>query len=83
MAAQTIIFEHFGDIERGLVLHRRRWGGTPSYNWHSGYCRLNAKGERLHPPVTRKEAYAEARSEGKRAKFIRAETPTQITPVKE
>ena len=62
------------------VIFRRYWSaierpctdrrGRPSYRWVIGYCRLTRSGAPLFPPVTRDEAYHEARAERRRASFI-------------
>jgi len=46
--------------------------GQLTYRWHRGYHRV-VNGRRMFPAVTRREAQAEARRDGGRARFI---TPT-------
>ena len=58
----VILFVRGDLIERG--------NGKPGYDWKQGYNEMNSEGFLTFPGVTRREAQAYAKAQGKKAKFI-------------
>ena len=63
---KTIVFVRGDMIERGRPDRR----GRPSYRWFDGWLRI-VDGKETYPPVTYREAQAEAKAAGARAVFQR------------
>lgn len=52
--------------------------GKPGYRWVQGYYEINPEnGNRVYPPVTRREAQARARRDGEKALFF--DTDAELT----
>ena len=55
---------HFrGNVERG--------NGKPGYDWKEGFSMYGANGGVLYPWLTKREAQAEAKAAGAKARFFR------------